>query len=237
MSFGSEFQQLLILALGMLATGALGGVLAGLLGVGGGIVIVPVLAVVLEILKVEPTILMHVAVATSLATIIPTSISSARSHHKKGAIRWDLVKRWAPAIVLGAIAGGAISTLLRSDGLSLVFAVIAFSVAAFMVLRKEGSYFVDQVRNAVATASFFGLLIAVPGVISFVLTGWSVGSLPPGSLGYVNLIGFAIISPMSVLMAPFGARIAHAIKPTLLRRLFALFLLATAIKMAIAALG
>ncbi len=276
MSFGSEFQQLLILALGMLATGALGGVLAGLLGVGGGIVIVPVLAVVLEILKVEPTILMHVAVATSLATIIPTSISSARSHHKKGAIRWDLVKRWAPAIVLGAIAGGAISTLLRSDGLSLVFAVIAFSVAAFMVLRKEGSYFVNQVptgigsqilplgigtfstlmgigggtltvptlsacnfpvRNAVATASFFGLLIAVPGVISFVLTGWSVGSLPPGSLGYVNLIGFAIISPMSVLMAPFGARIAHAIKPTLLRRLFALFLLATAIKMAIAALG
>lgn len=102
MLFDGDLQQTLLLAAGMLATGAIGGILAGLLGVGGGIVIVPVLVVVLNILKVDPSILMHVAVATSLATIIPTSISSSRSHNKKGAINWDLVKRWAPAIVLGS---------------------------------------------------------------------------------------------------------------------------------------
>lgn len=154
--------------------------------------------------------------------------------------------------------------------------MVAFLVAAFMILRKEGTYLVDHVpggvggqimpygigtfstlmgigggtlsvpvlsacnfpsRNAVATASFFGLLISVPGVISFVITGWNVETLPPGSLGYVNLIGFIVISPVTVLTAPLGAKIAHAINPRLLRRLFAIFLFATSTKMALTAFG
>ena len=79
----------------MLLTGLVGGVLAGLLGVGGGIVIVPVLEIVLSLLGVDPAIRMHVAVATSQATIIPTAIVSSRAHYKRGAVDLPLVKRWA----------------------------------------------------------------------------------------------------------------------------------------------
>lgn len=98
-------QDLLTLAAMMLLTGAVGGVLAGLLGVGGGIVIVPVLDLVLASMGVEPAVRMHVAVATSLATIIPTAISSSRAHHAKGAVDMAQLKRWGVAIFLGAIAG------------------------------------------------------------------------------------------------------------------------------------
>ena len=90
----------------MLATGLVGGVMAGLMGIGGGIVIVPVLEFALGLLGVDPAIRMHVAVGTSLATIIPTSISSARAHHKRGAVDFSLAKIWGPAIFVGA-AGGA----------------------------------------------------------------------------------------------------------------------------------
>ncbi len=260
----------------MVATGALAGVLAGLLGVGGGIVIVPVLSVILAVLGVEPAILMHVAVGTSLLTIVPTSISSARSHARRGAVDWSLIKRWAATIVVGAILGGLAAGQLRSAQLSLVFAVIALAVALFMLLRREGQPLfqglprtpLDQpipltmgvistlmgigggtlgvpllsacaypVRQAVATASVFGLLIAVPGSIGFVVSGWGHPDLPPFSLGYPNLLGLVCIAPLTIVFAPLGAKIAHTIRPGLLRVLFALFLIATAVKMLLAALG
>jgi len=86
-------QEWLVLAVAMLATGCVAGVLAGLFGIGGGIVIVPVLEAVLGFMGVDPAIRMHIAVATSLATIIPTSISSARAHHRRGAVDVEVVKR------------------------------------------------------------------------------------------------------------------------------------------------
>ncbi len=84
----------------MLATGAVAGVLAGLLGVGGGIVIVPVLELALGLVGEDPAIRMHVAVATSLATIIPTSISSSRAHHERGAVDFDVLKYWGRGYLL-----------------------------------------------------------------------------------------------------------------------------------------
>jgi uncharacterized membrane protein YfcA len=128
---------LLILAVAMLCTGAIAGVLAGLLGVGGGIVIVPVLFILFDYLDIPPQISMHIAVATSLATIIPTSISSARSHHKKGSIDLDLLKSWAPLIFIGAAIGGVLSKYLASTSLTLIFGVIALLVSINMALPKK----------------------------------------------------------------------------------------------------
>ena len=100
--------ELIILAAAMLATGCVAGVLAGLFGIGGGIVIVPVLEAVLGFLDVDPSIRMHIAVATSLATIVPTSISSARAHHQRGAVDLELVKRWSVFVLAGSAKGRAV---------------------------------------------------------------------------------------------------------------------------------
>ncbi|MCI4665236.1 MAG: sulfite exporter TauE/SafE family protein [Neomegalonema sp.] len=117
------------LAVGLLATGAISGVLAGLLGVGGGIVIVPVLVIVTEIFAVPREVAMPLVVGTSLATIIPTSISSARAHHKRGAIDFDILRGWGPWVFLGALLGGVASEFIGADGLTLVFGSVALLVS------------------------------------------------------------------------------------------------------------
>src|SRR5210317_1950514 len=118
----------ILLALAMLATGCVAGVLAGLFGIGGGIVIVPVLEAVLGFLGVDAAIRMHVAVATSLATIIPTSLSSARAHHRRGAVNFEVIKRWAVFVLIGALLGAWIASQVHSRVLAGVFATLAMLV-------------------------------------------------------------------------------------------------------------
>ena len=111
-----QLTELLPLALTMLFTGVVAGILAGLLGVGGGIVIVPVLDTALGMMGTDPAIRMHVAVATSLATIVPTSISSSRAHHRKGAVDLGIARYWGPWILLGSVLGTLLAARLsRSD--------------------------------------------------------------------------------------------------------------------------
>jgi len=87
------------------------------------------------------------------------------------------------------------------------------------------------IRRAVGTAAAIGLIIAVPGAIGFIATGWEVPLLPPLSAGYVSVIGFACIVPATIATAPLGARLAHAIRPDWLRKAFALFLFLTSVRM------
>ena len=122
--------QWLILVVTMLATGAVAGVLAGLFGIGGGVVIVPVLEAALGLLGVDAAIRMHVAVATSLATIVPTSISSARAHHQRRSVDVDIVRQWAVFVLVGALLGAWIAAQVHSRVLALVFATLALLVAA-----------------------------------------------------------------------------------------------------------
>ena len=129
-----------MLAAMMLLTGAVGGVIAGMLGVGGGIVIVPVLDLVLAALGIDSSVRMHVAVATSLATIIPTAISSSRAHEAKGAVDHDQLRRWGVAIFLGAIAGVLLASRVSGDVLSAVFGIVALLVAVKMLLPLEGKH-------------------------------------------------------------------------------------------------
>ncbi|WP_428528274.1 sulfite exporter TauE/SafE family protein [Roseibium sp.] len=265
-----SFVSLALLAGALLATGLVAGIIAGLLGVGGGIVIVPVLYYMFTALKIDPAILMHVAVGTSLATILATGTSSARAHYNRGSVDMDLLKRWWWAIAIGVISGAMIAGNMSGGALTLVFGVVALLVSANMLLRKEGSALADQlpgspikevlgfliggisvmmgigggtlgvptltlfnypIRKAVGTAAAIGLIIAVPGTLLSIFFGWGAEGLPPLSLGYVNLIGFFLIIPASTFAAPLGAKIAHAIDPSKLKLIFALFLGFTGLRM------
>ena len=262
--------DLLVLAAAMLATGAVGGVLAGLLGIGGGIVIVPALDAALSFLGVDGAIRMHIAVATSLATIIPTSISSSRAHHRRHSVDLELVKRWAIYILIGSLLGVWIASRVHSNVLSMIFAIFALAMAIKLMLPLQGktitqevprgpfitgvpisigttssmmgigggtlsvtvlTLFNQPIHKAVGTASLFGLVISLPGTIGFMALGYGDPRLPIGSIGFVNLIGFALISPMTVLTAPLGAAIAHRLSQRQLSLVFGIFLLALALRM------
>jgi uncharacterized membrane protein YfcA len=258
------------LAAVMAATGLVSGTLAGLLGVGGGIVIVPVLFNVFPFLSIPEAIQMKLAVGTSLATIIPTSIQSARKHHARGAMDVPLLKAMIPSLIIGVAIGTVIAIWVKGSTLTAVFAVIALLVALNMgftgvdarlresfptgILRQVLGIFIGGVsammgigggtvgvplmnmfgtpiRSAVATASAFGIVIAIPATVGFIYAGWGDPLLPPASLGYVNLIGFALIVPSSMLATPWGVHLAHTIPPLALKRAFAVFLAITSIRM------
>lgn len=261
--------DILLLIGALAATGLAAGLIAGLLGVGGGIVVVPVLFQVFGLLGYDDAVRMHLSVGTSLMTIIPTSIISLRSHAKKSAVDFALLKSWAPAILVGSSIGAGLAGYVRGEFLSALFACLALGVAAQMTLMKPDFRISDHLpkgilkagigggigalssmigigggtlsvpvltycsypmRQAVGTASAIGLVIALPGAIGFMLTGMNVEGRPPLSLGYVSLLGFALIAPATMLAAPWGARIAHSINPLYLRRAFGVFLALTALK-------
>jgi len=263
--------QFLVLGTGALVfAGVTGGLLAGMLGVGGGIIIVPIFYTVLTALGIEPALAIKVAVATSLATIIATSLTSVRSHHKRSSVMWPLVRSWFVPIVLGVVAGTLVGGYVDGRLLTAVFAAVALVIAVRTVLvrsvPRDGAGFPNRfltwlfggvvglvstlmgigggtlsvpilttfgydVRKAVGTASAIGFLIGVPGTLGYIATGMNVPGRPPLSLGYVSIPSAVALLPLTMLMAPVGARIAHAVRPRTLELLFALFLSVTAAKM------
>ena len=120
-----------------LALGTFAGIMAGLLGVGGGLIIVPVLAWIFHGQHVNDAIIMHLAIGTSLATIVVTSISSIRAHHQRGAVLWPTVWRLTPGIVIGAWVGAAIADSLPSTVLGKVFAVFVLTISAQMAFGAK----------------------------------------------------------------------------------------------------
>jgi len=136
-------------ALGLVIAGIVGGLVAGMLGVGGGIVIVPVLYHVMDLLGIDPGVRMHIAVGTSLATIIPTSFSSTRSHNKKGAVDWELLRRWVVPLLLGTIVGSAIAGYVKGQALALFFACVALPVAVQLAFFGEQRRISDHLPTGV----------------------------------------------------------------------------------------
>lgn len=257
-------------ALAMLATGVVSGVMAGLLGIGGGAIIVPVLATALGLMGFDGDVVQHVAVGTSLAVIIPTGIASVRAHHKRGAVDMRVLKLWAPVIVVATLAGGLMARWYSGDVLRIVFGVMAIFIAANIVLPFQerlaghlrnsalthrifaaivgyvsalmgvggGSLSVPTIAAfgatmhvAVGTGAAIGVFIALAGTLGFLISGWGVDGLPPLSLGYVNLIAFALIGVAAYLCAPLGAALAHRLQQRTLKRVFAVFLLIVGINM------
>lgn len=251
--------------------GAAAGTLAGLLGVGGGIIVVPGLAFLLADGAVPAERLMQVAVGTSLANIVVTSLSSIRAHHRRGAVRWPVVARMTPGIVLGAALGAAIADALPTRTLAIVFGVFLLIVAARLGYGGQpaahrqlpgsagltaagtgigtlssllgiggGTMSVPllawcnvPLREAVATSAACGLPIAVAGAAGFAVAGLDAAGMPAAATGYLYWPAFAAIAPLSVLFAPLGARLAHTIPVTALRRGFAAFVLVVGVRMLI----
>jgi len=259
------FPMLVLIAL----IGGFAGVLAGLLGVGGGIVLVPAFFYALQSLGYDGPQLMQICLATSLATIIVTSARSVHAHNKKDAVDWDILRSWAPGIMLGAVLGVLLVSQLRTVTLQAIFGGLALIVGLYLGFGRSewrlgetmprgikrailsplvgflsvlmgiggGSFGVPlmtlhgrPIHRAVATAAGFGLLIAVPSVIAFLFVDIDQNR-PPFTVGAVNLVAFGTVITMTLITAPWGVRLAHAMDPKPLKRIFAVFLVLVAMNM------
>lgn len=149
-----------------LLVGGIAGLLAGLLGIGGGLIIVPALIWLYLANGVDPSVVVHLAVGTSLATIIITSISSIRAHHKRGAVRWHLVVRLAPGIVLGAWLGAVIADMLQTWWLQRVFACFVILVGVQMALgaKTEAHRNLPGLPGMSVAGGLIGMISAIVGI-------------------------------------------------------------------------
>ena len=209
--------------------GLIAGVLAGLLGVGGGIVIVPMLVFCFVRQGVQPEVMMHLALGTSLASIMFTSISSCLAHHRRGAVLWPIVRRITPGILLGTFLGTFVASRLSTGFLRVFFCVFLYVIATQMLLNKKPK----PSRELPGTGGMFevGGVIAVAGALGYVVNNLHTAGLPEWSLGGVYLPALLFIVCGSVLTAPFGARLAHALPVDKLKRIFAVFLYIVATRM------
>jgi uncharacterized protein len=259
----------LLMMLGLLmAIGTFAGVIAGLLGVGGGIVLVPGFFYAFSYLGYGGDQLMQVCIATSLATIIITSIRSAIAHDRKGAVDWGVLKSWGPFVASGALAGFFLAAALKSTALQAIFGVLALLAGLYMafgradwrldialpkgILRAvEGgalgffsalmgigggtfgvpmmSLYSFPIHRAVATAAGFGIIIAVPSAIAFLLL--PVQHAPPYTIGAVNVPAFFVTIAMTLMTTPYGVALAHRMDARPLKRAFAIFITLVALNM------
>jgi uncharacterized membrane protein YfcA len=206
-----------------LAIGAVAGFMAGLLGVGGGMLLVPILLFVFGAKPPEagfpPEHLMHMALATAMATIPFTSLASVGAHHLRGGVDWKIVKGMLPGLLLGAVAAALVAGKVPGRPLAIFFAAFIF--------------YNVPLKRAVGTAAAIGFPLAVAASVGYVLAGLQAGPLPAWSLGFIYVPALALIAVPSVLLAPVGARVSQRMPVKQLRIVFALLLYFIAIRMVI----
>ncbi len=267
--------ELALLAGALLIAGALTGILAGVFGVGGGAIIVPVLYELFRIMDVPEATRTPLAVGTSLAIIIPTSIRSWRAHQARGATDSDVLKSWAIPVVIGVLVGSALARYAPPAVFKLVFVMVAGLSAARLlggfqwrigsempkgpILNLYGlvigvlsalmgigggqlstmvmTLYGRPIHQAVATSAGMGILISIPGAIGYMLAGLGKSGLPPFSIGFVSLFGLLIFAPVSILTAPLGVRLAHALSKRKLEVAFGCFLLLVSLRFLMSLLG
>lgn len=277
MILGVPANELLLLLTLIVAAGVVTGVLAGLFGIGGGALIVPVLYEAFRILGVPDAVRFQLSVGTSLAIIVPTNVLSYRVHRSKGAVMMNVVRVWALPSVVGVATGSAIAAFAPAAVLKIGFTLVGGVIAFKLLVGRESWRLADELPNrpamvgygffvglaaslmgigggsivnmiltlygksihaAVATAAAIGVPITVAGVIGYMLAGLPQQSLmPPMSLGFVSLIGFALMAPVSSLTAPCGARLAHVLSKRHLEIAFGCFLLAVCARFLISLIG
>jgi len=265
-----SWSQLLTLISVLAVAAAISGFIAGLLGVGGGIIMVPALYYAFTVMNFDIDTRMHLALGTSLSIIIPTSIMSAKTHMKYKTVDFNLIKSFGIFIVLGVALGTILASNLKTPPLMLFFSVFAFLVGLFFIFLREkiaenprpvsqffkivigislgffavplgiggGSLGVPAMRLfgypikvAIGTSAAIGFLISIFGATSMSFSGLYFDTVnTPLSLGYVNLPGFLVFVPITMLMAPIGARLVHSIDKGVLSKIFGVFLLLIAIR-------
>ena len=258
----------LLVVLAAAAAGA--GFMAGLLGVGGGIVMVPALYYAFTVLDFDIVTRMHLSVGTSLAIIIPTSIISTMTHKEYDAVDFKMVRSFGVFILAGVIGGTFLAVNLKTPSLVLFFSIFALMVGLFFIFLREklvdnpkqisaivknisgviigfisvplgiggGSLMVPfmrtfgyDIRKSIGTAAAVGFLIAVTGTITMITGGKIIDNVrTPYSVGYINLLGFAVFVPVTMVMARIGAKVVHKIDKKLLSKIFGIFLILVSIR-------
>ena len=258
----------LLFVLAVAAAGA--GFMAGLLGVGGGIVMVPALYYAFTVLDFDIVTRMHLSVGTSLAIIIPTSIISTMTHKEYDAVDFKMVRSFGVFILTGVIGGTFLAVNLKTPALVLFFSIFALMVGFFFIFLREklvdnpkqisaivknisgviigfisvplgiggGSLMVPfmrtfgyDIRKSIGTAAAVGFLIAVTGTITMITGGKIIDNVnTPYSVGYINLLGFAVFVPITMVMARIGAKVVHKIDKKLLSKIFGIFLILVSIR-------
>jgi uncharacterized membrane protein YfcA len=262
------YSELAWLVAAVIGAGVLTGILAGVFGVGGGGVVVPVLFEIFRILAVPDDVRMQLCIGTSLAVIGPTAWRSYRAHQARGMVIAGVIRTWALPTFVGVALGAVIAAFAPGGVLKIAFMLIAGIIAARLLFGGDRWRLSDElpgragmigygfliglgsalmgisggslatmaltlhgkpIHNAVATAAGIGVPISIAGTIGYALAGLPhQAELPPLSIGFVSVIGFAAITPISSLVSPLGARIAHALPRRWLEIGFALFLLTVA---------
>jgi uncharacterized membrane protein YfcA len=268
--------ELAWLALAIVVGGAVTGLLAGLFGVGGSAVIVPVLYEIFRVIGVSDDIRVQLCVGTSLAVIIPTSIRSFLAHRAKGTVPAGVLKRWVVPVAVGVMIGSVLAAFAPAFVFKGFFAAMTFLLGAkFLFLQDRWriadtlpgpplmsiyggfigfysammgvgggavstlilSLYGQPIHAAVGLSAGVGVIISVVGAIGFVLAGLPHQDLmPPLSIGYVSLIGLALMGPVSAFFAPYGARIAHTLSRRKLELALGIFLWIVAIRFVISLL-
>jgi uncharacterized membrane protein YfcA len=260
-----DISQIISLISVMAVAASISGFMAGLLGVGGGIIMVPALYYAFTVLGYDESTKMHLALGTSLAIIIPTSVMSTRTHMKYQAVDFALIKSFGLFVAAGVLIGTFLASNLETKKLLLIFSIFSGCVGLFFIFFREklgatprnipnsiksiigtiigfvsvplgiggGSLSVPfmrlfgySIRNAIGTSAAIGFLISVVGASSMSLSGNFFDTVTtPLSLGYVNLPGFLVFVPVTMMMAPLGAKVVHKIDKDLLSKIFGFFLL------------
>jgi uncharacterized membrane protein YfcA len=267
---GISIGELAFLAAVIVAGGVVTGILAGLFGIGGGAIIVPVLYEVFRVLDVPEAVRMQLCVGTSLAIIIPTNVRSYLVHRRYGAVLTEVVRAWWLPSVIGVAAGALIAGVAPGAVLKIAFVIVTGTIGTKLLIGRDDWRIADQlpgrapmsgygfilglassligvsggsisaliltlygrtIHNVVATSAALGVPITIAGTIGYILAGlYQQALMPPLSLGFVSLIGFALMAPVSSCTAPFGARLAHTLPKRRLEIAFAVFLLATSLR-------
>lgn len=252
-----------------LALGSLSGVLAGMFGIGGGAVMVPVLSMLFDAYALPHQHVVHLALGTSMATIIFTALSSLRAHHARGAVLWEVLGGIVPGVMLGTFLGTRLAAMVSSRALATFFGCFLIVVAAQMALNLRpkasrelpgrmglvlggsligglsslvavggGTMTVPwltwcnvPVHKAIGTSAALGLPIAFFGTLGYLWNGYHAAGLPWGSTGYVHLPTLGCLVIASMITAPLGATLVHRLPVPVLKRFFALLLLALAARM------
>jgi uncharacterized membrane protein YfcA len=272
--------ELVELALLLVVVGALAGFLAGLFGIGGGAILVPVFYECFRLAGVPLEVRMPLCVGTSLAIIIPTSISSCRAHYARGAIDNEILRAWWLPVLIGVIAGSVIARYAPERLFKIVFVIVALFAAVRLLSANENwklgddlpkgplmrffglcvgllatlmgvggglfanllmTFYGRPIHQGVATSSAIAVLVSIPGALGYIYAGWPVAAHYPDvaalqaplALGYVSLIGALLVMPTSLMTAPLGVRVAHALSKKTLERAYGSYLLIVGARFAI----
>jgi uncharacterized protein len=281
---GLDVSEVLELALLLVAVGTISGFLAGVFGIGGGAILVPVFYECFRLAGVPLEVRMPLCVGTSLAVIIPTSISSYRAHHARGAIDKEILHSWWLPVLIGVLAGSVIARYAPERLFKIVFVMVAWFAAVRLLSAKESwkfgedlpkgplmrvfglfvgllatlmgvggglfanllmTFYGRPIHQGVATSSAIAVLVSIPGALGYIYAGWPVAAHYPGvlalqspfALGYVSLIGAVLVMPTSLLTAPLGVRVAHAMSKKTLERSYGAYLLIVGTRFAVSLLN